>query len=107
MAQKAKVKQSLGVLSSTGAKRSAPGATKATAGNRDLDLGKISPVGVGLLTGEKEALKVLAAEQGITLNALMRFALRRFIVEVRAGVIDLNKEQDEPEPQKKKLKLPS
>jgi hypothetical protein len=102
MAEKAKVK-SLGVLKST---RSAP-AEKAQADNSDLETGKISPVGVGLKEGEQKALKAIAAEHGHTLNALMRFALRRFIVDVRAGVIDLEQEQAEPEPQKKRLRLPS
>lgn len=106
MDKKPKVKQSLGVLSGTGSRRMAPAET-AQADNSDLDLGKISPVGVGLMTGEKEALKAIAAEQELTLNALMRFALRRFIVEVRAGAIDLTQEQAEPEPQKRRLKLPS
>lgn len=104
MAQKTKVKnQSLGIFSSTGP---APKA-KAQADNSDLNGGKIAPVGVGLMTGEKQALRALAEAQGLTLNALMRFALRRFIVDVRAGKIDLDAEQAEPEPQKKRLKLPS
>jgi len=101
MAQKTKVK-SLGIFARTG---SAPKA-KAQADNSDLS-GSIKPVGVGLTAGEKEALKALAEQQDITLNALMRFALRRFIVQVRAGEIDLEAEQAEPEPQKKRLKLPS
>jgi len=103
MAQKAKVKtQSLGIFSRTG---SAPSA-KAQADNSDL-VGSIKPVGVGITAGEKEALKTIAESNELTLNALMRFALRRFIVQVRAGEIDLNAEQAEPEPQKKRLKLPS
>ena len=64
-------------------------------------------MGVGLTAGEKEALKTIAESNELTLNALMRFALRRFIVEVRSGKIDLEAEQAEPEPQKKRLKLPS
>ena len=36
-----------------------------------------------------------------------RYALRLFIVEVRAGRIDLDAEQDKPEPAKKRLKMPS
>lgn len=103
MAQKTKVKtQSLGIFSRTGP---APKA-KAQADNSDLT-GSIKPVGVGITAGEKEALKTIAESNELTLNALMRFALRRFIVQVRAGEIDLNAEQAEPEPQKKRLKLPS
>ena len=71
------------------------------------DRGKIAPVGTGLTLGEKEALRAIAASQEITLNALMRYALRRFIVEVRAGRIDLEAEQDKPAPPKKRLKMAS
>ena len=108
MAQKTKVTQSLGIMSKRSGSGSAliPIREKAQADNSDLK-GAISPVGVGLTAGEKQALKSIAAEQELTLNALMRFALRRFIVQVRAGEIDLEAEQAEPEPQKKRLKLPS
>ena len=104
MAQKTKVKatQSLGIFSRTG---STPKAKPQD--NSDLALGKISPVGTGLTAGEKLALKSIAESHELKLNALMRFALRRFIVEVRAGRIDLEAEQAEPEPAKKRLKLPS
>lgn len=110
MAQKAKVKnQSLGILSEP-----RPGSAliptekpKVKAGNADLNEGKISPVGTGLTLGEKAALKEIAESQDLTLNALMRFALRRFIVEYRAGKINLDAELAEPLPQKKRLKLPS
>ena len=74
--------------------------------NSDLK-GAIEPVGVGLTAGEKAALKAMAEQQGVTLNHLMRYALRRFIVGVRAGEIDLEAEQAEPEPVKKRLRLPS
>ena len=106
MAQKAKVKkpaQSLGIFSRTG---SAPSVKAQPADNSDLS-GSIKPVGVGITAGEKEALKTIAESNELTLNALMRFALRRFIVQVRAGEIDLEAEQAEPEPVKKRLKLPS
>ncbi len=104
MAQKAKVKnQSLGIFSRSGP---APSVKAQPADNSDLK-GAISPVGVGLTAGEKAALKALAESHELTLNALMRFALRRFIVDVRAGKIDLEAEQAEPEPVKKRLRLPS
>ena len=105
MAQKTKVKsnQTLGIFSRTGP---APIAKAKPQDNSDLS-GSIKPVGVGLTAGEKEALKTIAESNELTLNALMRFALRRFIVEVRSGKIDLEAEQAEPEPQKKRLKLPS
>ena len=107
MAQKTKITQSLGIMSEprSGSKLIP---TKAKAqDNSDLNEGKIAPVGTGLTLGEKEALKVIAASQEITLNALMRYALRRFIVEVRAGRIDLEAEQDKPAPPKKRLKMAS
>lgn len=107
MAQKTKVKkpaQSLGIFSRTG---SAPSSTKAPADNSDLTTGKIAPVGTGLTEGERAALKSIATEHEVSLNALMRYAMRRFIVDVRAGKIDLEAELAEPEPVKKRLKLPS
>ena len=82
-------------------------ATKAKADNSDLDTGKITPVGTGLKEGEKQALKAIAEQNDLTLNALMRFALRRFIVDVRAGRINLAAEEATPEPVKKKLRLPT
>jgi hypothetical protein len=107
MAQKTKVNQSLGIMSEP-RKGSALISTKAKAqDNSDLNEGKIAPVGTGLTLGEKEALRAIAASQEITLNALMRYALRRFIVEVRAGRIDLEAEQDKPAPPKKRLKMAS
>jgi len=108
MAQKTKVNkpaQSLGIFSRSAG--NPPAKAKAPADNSDLNSGKIAPVGTGLTQGEREALKSLAAEHELTLNALMRFALRRFIVQVRAGEIDLEAEQAEPAPVKKRLRLPS
>ena len=82
-------------------------ATKAKADNSDLDTGKITPVGTGLKEGEKQALKAIAEQNDYTLNALMRYALRLFIVDVRAGKIDLTAAEATPEPAKKKLRLPT
>ncbi len=109
MAQKTKVKkvEALGVMNEPrSGSQLIPTKAKAQ-DNSDLNTGKIAPVGTGLTLGEKEALRVIAASQEITLNALMRYALRRFIVEVRAGRIDLEAEQDKPEPPKKRLKMAS
>ena len=105
MAKEKQVKKALGVLSGTGSRQKTQ--AQSIPDNSDVDGVKITPVGVGIMTGEKFALKAIAEEHGLTLNALMRFALRRFIVKVRAGEIDLNQEFDVPEPQKKKLRLPS
>ena len=109
MAQKTKVKatQSLGIMSGTRSGSQLIPTKAKPQDNSDLNTGKIAPVGTGLTLGEKEALRVIAASQEITLNALMRYALRRFIVEVRAGRIDLEAEQDKPEPPKKRLKMAS
>lgn len=109
MAQKAKVKNSLGILSEprSGSSLIPTEKQKAKAGNADLNEGKIAPVGTGLTLGEKAALKEIAESHDFTLNALMRFALRRFIVDFRAGKIDLDAELADPLPQKKRLKLPS
>ncbi len=109
MAQKTKVKkvETFGIMSEP-RKGSALIPTQAKPqDNSDLNAGKIAPVGTGLTLGEKEALRAIAASQEITLNALMRYALRRFIVEVRAGRIDLEAEQDKPAPPKKRLKMAS
>ena len=108
MAQKTKVKsQSLNIMSGTRSGSALiPTKAKAQTDNSDLK-GAIAPVGVGLTAGEKAALKSIAENNEQTLNALMRYALRRFIVDVRSGVIDLEAELAEPEPQKKRLKLPS
>jgi hypothetical protein len=108
MAQKTKVKnQSLGIMSGARSGSKLIPTKAKPQDNSDLTEGKIAPVGTGLTLGEKAALKAIAESNQLTLNALMRFALRRFIVEVRSGKIDLEAEQAEPEPQKKRLKLPS
>ena len=104
MAQKAKVKnQSLGIFSKSGP---SPITKAKPADNSDLK-GAIAPVGVGLTAGEKAALKSIAENNELTLNALMRFALHNFILQVRAGEIDIQAHLAEPEPQKKRLRLPS
>ena len=80
---------------------------KAAADNSDLNDGKIGPVSAGLMTGEKTALKDIAARHDLTLNALMRWALRQFIIDVRSGKIDIQAALAEPKPEKKRLKLPN
>jgi len=60
------------------------------ADNSDLDEGVIKPMGVGLRTGELAALQeIVDANRGVTRNFLLRYAIRWFIVEYRAGNIDL------------------
>ena len=96
--------ETLGIFAPTSA---AARPVKAPADNSDLNTGKIGPVSAGLMTGEKAALKAIAAQHDLTLNALMRFALRQFIIDVRTGKIDIKAALAEPKPEKKRLKLPS
>lgn len=70
----------------------------------DLDQGRIQTLGVGLTQGERDALQAIADENEVARNAVMRFAMRYFLGEYRAGRIRLAVE--EPPPPKKKLILP-
>ena len=97
--------ETLGIFAPTG--KAARPTIKAQAANDDLDAGKIAPVSTGLKTGERAALQAIAERHDLTLNALMRYALRQFIVDVRTGKVDLDAAQAEPVPAKKRLKLPS
>lgn len=77
------------------------------ADNSDLEEGNIRPVGVGLRAGEVQALDNIAAELGgIPRNQLMRFAVRWFILQFRAGKVDLSGFVKEPPPPKKRLEMP-
>lgn len=76
---------------------------QAPADNSDIDQGNIKPVGVGLTAGEIAAIDAIAQEKELTRNALLRFAVRRFIIEYRAGKINL--ETEAPPPPKRKLKM--
>lgn len=60
-----------------------------TADNSDLDEGNIKPMGVGLKGGELEAINAIAAKHKMTRNSLLRYAVRWFIVQYRAGNVDL------------------
>ena len=55
----------------------------------DLDAGVIRAMGVGLKTGEAEALADIARRHGLTRNALGRIAIRYFLREVIAGRVDV------------------
>lgn len=76
------------------------------ADNSDLSQGNIRALGIGLSEGERNALTAIAEELGIARNALGRFALRWFILQYRAGNIDLASEIQEPPPPKKRIRLP-
>jgi hypothetical protein len=74
--------------------------------NNDLDEGRVQPVGVGLTRGEEEALKVMAAEHGVRVHALLKLAIRKFIVEVRKGAVNIEDYlETSPEPKKKLKKI--
>jgi hypothetical protein len=51
-------------------------------------------------------LDELAAENGLTRNALLHFAVRKFLIDYRAGEIDLKPMIEEPPVPKRKLRLP-
>jgi len=55
----------------------------------DLNEGNIRAVGVGLRAGEVAALDGIASETGITRNQLLRFIVRRFLLDYQAGKVDL------------------
>ena len=76
----------------------------APADNSDINQGNIKPVGVGLTAGEISAIDTIGEQNQLTRNALLRFAARRFIIEYRAGRINL--ETEAPPPPKRKLKMP-
>ena len=77
------------------------------ADNSDLDSGVIRSVGVGLKQGEAAAIKAMAAELGIRPNALLRFAIRWFILRARAGDVDLSSFLETPPAPAKKLNMPT
>lgn len=103
MVQKTKVKKTImpDIFTTSAAPR-----VKA-ADNNDLDTGKIGPVSAGLMTGEKAALKDIAARHDLTINAVIRYALRQFIIDVRSGKVDIEAALTDPEPAKPRLKLPT
>jgi len=76
-------------------------------GHADLDRGNIRQTGVGLRQGEMDALTAIGNELGgIARNALIRFAVRRFIMQYRAGKVDLSDYVETPPEPKKKLRMP-
>lgn len=81
-------------------------APTAQADNSDLDAGIIRPLGVGITSGERDALGEIAAEYELSRNALLRFALRWFILEYRAGRVDIKSHIEQPPPANKKIRLP-
>lgn len=80
--------------------------SESQADNSDLDEGNIRATGIGLRAGELRALDDMAARLGIARNALLRFAVRWFIVQYRTGKVDPGQYLEEPPPPKKTLRLP-
>jgi hypothetical protein len=74
--------------------------------NSDLDNGNVRPLGVGLRAGEVAALDQIANQYGVARNALLRFAVRYFLLQFRAGRVDLIGQVETPPPPKKKLTMP-
>lgn len=73
----------------------------------DLDRGNIQSTGVGLRKGEIDALDAIGESLGgISRNALIRFSVRRFLIDYRAGNVDLSSYVKEPEPPKPRLRFP-
>jgi len=67
--------------------RTEPKPTEGAAMN--LDAGNIKAIGLGIRTGEIEALDLIAGETGITRNQLLRFIVRTFLLDYQAGKVDL------------------
>jgi hypothetical protein len=74
--------------------------------NSDLDSGLIRSIGIGLRQGEVSAIDGLAESLEVTRNQLLRYAVRWFLLEYRAGRVSLAGNIEEPPPPKKKLRLP-
>jgi hypothetical protein len=72
----------------------------------DLNEGNIRAVGVGLTGGEMAAVQAIADSLGLARNAVLRYAVRWFVLQYRAGRIDLAKSVQEPPPPKKKVSRP-
>lgn len=74
--------------------------------NSDLEEGRIIPNGVGLTAGEVAAVDEIAKQYGLSRNALLRFAVRSFILNFRSGLIDLAPLIETPPTPKKRLRMP-
>lgn len=81
-------------------------AAQSADGERTLTAeGYTVPVGVGLKESEIAALDAISAETGFSRHALMRYAIRHFILEQWAGNITLQAADRRYTP-KKKLEMP-
>ena len=59
------------------------------ASGESLATGRTVSVGVGLKEGEIAFLDAVARQVGRSRNALLRYAVRRLIEEIRSGALDL------------------
>jgi hypothetical protein len=66
-------------------RRTEPGA----ASGESLQTGRTVSVGIGLKEGEIAFLDTVARQVGRSRNALLRYAVRRLIEEIRSGALDL------------------
>lgn len=60
---------------------------------KSLDAGKLKTVSVGLKEGEIEALDQIAGDQKIARNSLMRYIIRRFLVDYQEGRVTVEIEE--------------
>ena len=74
--------------------------------NSDLDSGRVSPIGIGLTSGEIDALDALAAGLGVKRHALLKIAARLLIVGLRSGTLDISEYLEEIPAQRRVKKLP-
>lgn len=72
----------------------------------DFDKGPTVATGLGVRTGEKEAIRAIAGELGITPNALIRFAIRYVLKEHLEGRLDLEQYIDIPPEPQRKIRMP-
>lgn len=77
------------------------------ADNSDLTQGNVRPTSAGLTQGTIDALDQIAAEYECSRGALMKLAIRLFLLDYRSGQIDLGQYFKEPPPPKKTLELPT
>lgn len=88
-------------------KRTDPGGVDTT----DLNRGRITTQGVGIREGELDALRAMAErlggkDAGVTVNGLMRLAVRLFLLNAMTGKLDPGDYYETPKQPKKKQNLP-
>lgn len=61
---------------------------------------------VGMKQSEAEIIEAIAAEFGVSMNAIMRYGLRYFLRDYLAGRVDLAADVRKPPPPKNILEMP-